>query len=197
MILNMGVLSLQGDFAAHQKHFKKIGCKTTNVRWPDELDHCDGLILPGGESTTLLKHLTVTGLFNAIINFSKTRPIMGTCAGSILLSTHISNDSLKPLGLIDMAVERNGYGRQIDSFIAPVKMNIFPEKPVFEGVFIRAPKIAAVYGKTNVLAKYQDEIVMVKNERILALTFHPELTSDYRLHRYFAEQMALPLKTKI
>ncbi|MBN2031583.1 pyridoxal 5'-phosphate synthase glutaminase subunit PdxT, partial [bacterium] len=134
----IGVLALQGDFQLHQKSLNKIGLDSKAVYWPEDLDGCDGLILPGGESTTFMRLLEKTGLSSSIVKFSKERCIMGTCAGLITLATQLTNNNMKTLGLIDMDVERNGYGRQVDSFIDEVRISVFKEKPEFEGVFIRA-----------------------------------------------------------
>ncbi len=185
----IGVLALQGDFNLHQKSLKRIGISSKTIYYPNDLDSCAGLILPGGESTTFMKLLEKTNLIESIIKFSNERPIMGTCAGLITLATHLTNNSMKTLGLIDMDVERNGYGRQIDSFIDKVHISVFKDKPEFEGVFIRAPKIHSVGTQTEVLGVHDKEVVMARNERILVTTFHPELTKDQRIHRYFVEKM--------
>ena len=194
MTVHVGVLGIQGDYALHQKSLKRLGVKQSNVRLPEELDSCDGLIIPGGESTTFVNLLKKTGLFEAILDFGKNKPIMGTCAGLITLSTRLTNDSMETLGLIDLSVERNGFGRQVDSFIDTINVSVFEDKPAFEGVFIRAPRIKDVGEKTKILAYWQDEVVMARSETILGLTFHPELTSDTRIHQYFIESFILSKK---
>ncbi len=185
----VGVLALQGDFELHRKILKRIGIHSKSVYWPEDLDDCEGLILPGGESTTFMRLLEKTGLSISVVKFSQERCVMGTCAGLIALSTRLTNDSMKTLGLIDMDVERNGYGRQVDSFIDKIRVPVFNDKPEFEGVFIRAPKICSLGQKTEALGFHGEEIVMARNERILVTTFHPELTTDQRIHRYFIEKM--------
>ena len=184
----IGILSLQGDFARHEDILKRLGVETRLIRWPDELNDCDGLILPGGESTTFGKLLNETGLFKAIQRFGKKRPVMGTCAGLIMLATKVSNDHSPTLRLIPMTVERNGYGRQVDSFIDTIKVPEFNDKSDFEGIFIRAPKIQEIGGGVNPLAFHGQEIVMAGNENILGMTFHPELTQDGRIHAFFIKK---------
>jgi pyridoxal 5'-phosphate synthase pdxT subunit len=188
MRIKVGVLGVQGDFSLHCNSLKKIGVEPIVVRRPEELDSCKAMVIPGGESTTFLNLLRETGLVQAIIEFSRSKPVMGTCAGLITLSRKVENEkNMETLKLIDIVVQRNGYGRQIDSFIDTVQIPVFPEKSVFEGVFIRAPRIVSIGKDTEALGFYKDETVMVRNENILALTFHPELTKDLRIHRYFVD----------
>ena len=183
----VGILALQGDFLQHEKALSRIRIQSKRVRTPEELEQCGALILPGGESTTFINLLKKTGLYTAIKQFAKDRPLMGTCAGLITLSARVTNNTMEPLGLIDIEVERNAYGRQIDSFIEPIQIPMFKDKPRFEGVFIRAPKIHHSDKNVEKLAFYHDEVVMARNSRVLVTTFHPELTKDGRVHRYFVE----------
>ena len=187
MAPTVGVLGLQGDFALHEKSLKKAGIPSRVVRWPEELEDCGGLILPGGESTTFVKLLKKTGLFDAIRQFSTTRGVMGTCAGLITLAARVVNDGFDTLDLIDVEVERNAYGRQVDSFADHVRIPVFGDKPEFEGVFIRAPKIVSLGRGVEALGFHGDDVVMARNERVLVTTFHPELTRDLRIHAYFVE----------
>jgi len=188
MSTTVGVLGIQGDFDLHRKSLKKIGVKSVIIRYPEELENCGGLVMPGGESTTFLNILRKTGLVKSILGFATKRPIMGTCAGLITLSREVENDQkMETLELIDVVVQRNGYGRQKESFIDTVTIPAFEKKSDFEGVFIRAPRIVSCGKDTEVLGFYKDEPVMVRNKNILALTFHPELTEDLRIHRYFME----------
>lgn len=189
MAKTIGVLALQGDFALHQESLEKIGVKTKTVRGPEELKDCDGIVLPGGESTTFVKLLKKTGLFEAVQNFAENRAVMGTCAGLIALANRLSNNTMETLGLIDMEVERNAYGRQVDSFVDKVKISVFLDKPEFEGVFIRAPKILSIGRSVKDLGFHGHDIVMARNDRILVTTFHPELTRDLRIHRYFIDKV--------
>ncbi len=184
----VGVLALQGDFEKHQKSLKRLKVHAPKIRTPEELETCDGLIIPGGESTTLVKLMKKFQLFDAIKDFNQSHPIFGTCAGSIVLATKLSNYEMDTLGLIDMTVERNAYGRQVDSFDDKITIPMFEDKSEFEGVFIRAPKILEVYGDTQILAHHRDEIVMARNERVLVSTFHPELTKDGRIHQFFMDE---------
>ncbi len=186
----VGVLALQGDFARHLQSLKRLRLPVRAVRWPEELNGCAGLILPGGESTTFVNLLKKTGLADAIIQFASSRPVMGTCAGLITLATEVVNDTMETLRLIDLKVERNAYGRQVDSFFDSVRVPHFESSPSFEGVFIRAPRIQSLGSGVTPLAWHGDDIVMARNERVLVCTFHPELTKDTRIHRYFAEEMA-------
>lgn len=185
MTFHVGVLGLQGDYALHQKSIKRLGLQQSIVRQPEELTLCDALILPGGESTTFVKLLKKTGLFEAIIEFNRNKPIMGTCAGLITLATNLTNDSLETLGLIDLSVERNGFGRQVDSFIDTIQVSALKPKSAFEAVFIRAPRIKTLGDDVQALATWHDEVIMARNESVLGLTFHPELTQDSRIHQYF------------
>jgi 5'-phosphate synthase pdxT subunit len=183
----VGVLALQGDFLQHENALKKLKVPSKRIRSPEELNSCEALILPGGESTTFVKLLKKTNLFSAIRDFSKDHPLMGTCAGLITLSAKITNNSFETLGLIDIEVERNAYGRQIDSFIKTIQIPMFQDQPEFEGVFIRAPKILRLGKGIEKLGHLDDQVVMARNSRILVTTFHPELSRDGRVHQYFIE----------
>jgi pyridoxal 5'-phosphate synthase pdxT subunit len=185
----VGVLSLQGDFAAHGAALERAGAEPVFVREAGQLDALDGLIIPGGESTTMLKLLRYDGLFDALREFGRKRPIFGTCAGAILLAKEVSNPAQESLGLMDLSVERNAYGRQIDSRVAEIDpgpdfaARTTPGK--LEAVFIRAPIIRRAGPETKVLASYSGDPVLVEQGRHLAATFHPELTADARVHRLF------------
>jgi len=181
----IGVLAIQGDFGLHQKMLTQIGVENIAVRTKKELERCDGLIIPGGESTTFVNLLKKNGLFEKIVEFGSKRKIMGTCAGLITLAATINNFKIETFGLIDIDVERNAYGRQRESFITTIDLNLNGEKVGFEGVFIRAPKIVRLGEGVKLLAHNNNEIVMVENENILVCTFHPELTEDTRIHKYF------------
>jgi len=188
MAKTVGVLGVQGDFALHQKMLKRLSVETVIVRTSDDLQQCDGLVLPGGESTTFLKLLNQNGLFDILKDFAGKKPVMGTCAGLIVLAKNVVNDNFKTLSLLDISVERNGYGRQIDSFIDDVLVPVFKEKNIFNGVFIRAPRIISIGSGVEAIGFHDQETVMVKSNNILALTFHPELTEDTRIHEYFLRE---------
>jgi pyridoxal 5'-phosphate synthase pdxT subunit len=181
----IGVLALQGDFEAHRRAIERAGGEAVEVRTAADLEAVDGLILPGGESTTMLKLLHAEDLFEPLREFGKKKPIFGTCAGAILLATRVVNPEQESLGLMDTTVERNGYGRQIDSRIAEINVD---GKPA-EAVFIRAPIIREVGTAARVLARYLDDPVLVEEGRHLAATFHPELSTDDRFHRRFIEKV--------
>jgi 5'-phosphate synthase pdxT subunit len=182
----IGVLALQGDFEAHRKALQRAGADAVEVRTAEDLQNVDALVIPGGESTTMLKLLHIENLFEPLRAFGRKKPVFGTCAGAILLASEVLNPAQESLGLLDLTIERNGYGRQIDSRIASVQLN---GKPA-EAVFIRAPVIRRVGPLAKVLATYLDAPVLVEQGRHMAATFHPELSSDDRIHRHFVEKVA-------
>ena len=169
----IGVLALQGAYAAHARALSDIGVASRIVKQPDEMKGLDGLILPGGESTTFLKHLERDGFFDVLQEFVRTKPTFGTCAGAILLATGVENPHQASLTAMDMTVERNAYGRQIDSAILTAPTTL-PGGDI-EMVFIRAPRISRVGPAVEVLAERDGNPVLVRQGRLLAATFHPEL----------------------
>lgn len=184
----IGVLALQGDFAAHGRMLARIGCPWVEVRKPSQLAEVSGLIIPGGESTTLLKLIGTNNMEPAIREFHAAgKPIFGTCAGVILLATEVTNPSQHSLGLLDVTVERNSYGRQVDSFEAPGEyfMNGHGTARPLEMVFIRAPRITRVGAGVHVVARHENEPVLVQSGTLLGATFHPEMTSDTTVHESF------------
>jgi pyridoxal 5'-phosphate synthase pdxT subunit len=182
----VGVLALQGDFEAHRKAIERAGARAIEVRSADQLAQCDGLIIPGGESTSMLKLLDIEKLTEPVRKFGESKPIYGTCAGAILLAREVTHPAQASLDLMDIAVERNGYGRQIDSRIAKVPVNGGGE---FEAVFIRAPIIRKVGSDARVLASFEGDPVWVEQGRHMVTTFHPELTDDPLIHRRFVEKL--------
>ena len=186
-----GVLALQGDFEAHQKALDRAGAAAVQVRTAADLDGLDGLVIPGGESTAMLRILKDEALLEPLARFGRERPIFGTCAGAILLATEVSNPAQESLGLVDMAIERNAYGRQLDSRV----VRLMPEEEFvlrtgpgeLETVFIRAPIIRRVGNGACVYLRYNGDPVLVAQGRHMVATFHPELTSDDRIHRLFVE----------
>lgn len=183
--LTIGVLALQGDYASHSRALEEIGVRVRMVRKAQELTGIDGLIIPGGESTTFLKLLAREGLFEPLQSFAACRPTFGTCAGCILLAKHVSGPEQESLGVLDASVERNAYGRQIDSEILTNETSL-PGGPL-EMVFIRAPRISEVGAEVEVLATRDGSPILVREKNLLAATFHPELSEDRRVHRYFLQ----------
>ena len=189
--MRIGILALQGDFAEHGVVLRRMDVSAIEVRLPEQLEGLDGLIIPGGESTTFAKLAVNYGLMEPLRQFGQNKAIWGTCAGAIFLSKEAHRDQ-PLLQLMDISVERNAFGRQIASFEVdldiPALQKIDASGRPFHGVFIRAPLIEAVYGDTQVLAKLQDgRIVAAQQGRLLATSFHPELTLDDRFHRYFLQ----------
>jgi 5'-phosphate synthase pdxT subunit len=184
----VAVLALQGDFEAHQKALSEIGVEGFEARRPGDLARAGGLILPGGESSTLWKFFEAEPWEEAFHAFARSgRPILGTCAGAIVLAREVSNPPQKGLALVDMAVERNAYGRQVDSFIGEVACGALGGP--LPAVFIRAPRIRRVGPEVEVLASHGGEPVLVRQGNVVAATFHPELTGDRRLHRLLFDQV--------
>ena len=187
--MKIGVLALQGDFAEHISMLKELGVDTAEVRLPEQLNGLNGLIIPGGESTTIGKLAVAYGLMDPLREFGKRHAIWGTCAGAIFLSNDIGRDQ-PLLGLMDIKVQRNAFGRQVDSFETDLEIDELlkatgTEHP-YHAVFIRAPIIESVSGSARVLSALEDgRIVAAQQGHLLATSFHPELTDDTRLHQYF------------
>jgi len=186
--MKTGVLAIQGDFAAHARALARLGVTPVEVRKSADVEGLDGLILPGGESTTMLKILSEENLIEPIQALAKGgRTLFGTCAGAILLAREVSNPAQPSLRLIDIGIERNAYGRQLDSFIGEADTAL--EGGPLEAVFIRAPRIKWAGAEVDVLASVGGEPVFVREKNILVATFHPELTDDTRAHGFFLDQI--------
>lgn len=181
----IGVLAIQGDYAAHAGALTQVGAAPVEVRRPEQLAGLDGLILPGGESTTILRFLEKLRFFEVLEEFCSRHPVFGTCAGAILLAREVINPPQRSLGALDAVLERNAYGRQIDSAIL-TEETLLPGGPL-EMVFIRAPRIVAIGPGVEVLARRDGFPVLVRQGRIMAATFHPELSADRRVHRLYVE----------
>ena len=184
MNATVGVLALQGAFAAHAECLRSLGVATREIRTPNELASVDALLMPGGESSTMSQLLESSGLFDAISSrIAQGMPTFGTCAGMILLANEIldGRDDQRSFSAIDIAVRRNAFGRQVDSFEASISTDVGE----FHGVFIRAPRIERVGPDVRVIGKLGDEPVLVQQGHVLAASFHPELSGDGRLHEYF------------
>ncbi|MGO8759168.1 MAG: pyridoxal 5'-phosphate synthase glutaminase subunit PdxT [Terracidiphilus sp.] len=181
--VTIGVLALQGDYEAHARAFERTGARTILVRKPEELASIDGLALPGGESTTMLKFLEKRGFFEALEKFVASTPTFATCAGVILLAREVLNPKQRSLGALDVTVERNAYGRQIDSAILTQPTEL-PGGPL-EMVFIRSPRITRAGPGVEVLARRDEFPTLVRQGHLLAATFHPEMTADPRVQQLF------------
>ncbi|MBN9378683.1 MAG: glutamine amidotransferase subunit PdxT [Chlamydiales bacterium 38-26] len=182
----IGVLALQGAFAKHIAMLESIGVRAIEVRKPEELAICQGLIMPGGESTTMKRQIEFIHLQDSLKEFSKKKPIFGTCAGLILMSHEIIADPMIPFDIIDVSVERNAFGRQHESFTVNLEAKLSQKPESIAAVFIRAPRIRHCGPEVEVLACYEGEPVLVKQGFHLAAAFHPELTHHYSIHKYFA-----------
>lgn len=181
--MRIGVLALQGDFREHIDVVKKLNVDTIEVRAAPELNNVDGLIIPGGESTTMVRLMKETGLDKALVE--KVRfgmAVWGTCAGAIVLATKVKNAPVQSLGLLDILIERNSYGRQVDSFSEKISIDGIGE---LTGIFIRSPKILDVGKNVVVTSRLKGDIIAVQQGRILATTFHPELSESTAVHKYF------------
>ena len=185
--MKIGILGFQGAFVEHERHIRKLGHEPVVVRYPQQLDDLDGIILPGGESTTMGKLLCCTGMLEPLRNkIQEGLPVWGTCAGMILLAKKLENDPVRHLALMDITVKRNAYGTQIDSFDVSVEIPKVSPEPI-PLVFIRAPYITEAGANVEVLCKVEGHIVAAREGHLLATSFHPELTDDSSFHRYFAE----------
>ena len=186
----LGVLALQGDYVEHQRVLERLGRSSRQIRKASELEGLRALILPGGESTTMVKFMEEEELMEPLREFyASGGALYGTCAGTILLARAVSAPSQASLGLMDIDVERNGYGRQIDSHESPGACPELGDEPL-PMVFIRAPLISRTGPEVRVLAEHRDQPVLVRQGRLLASTFHPELSNDLRVHRYFLDRVA-------
>ena len=185
----IGVLALQGDFERHRRVLEALKVPVVLVRVPEDLKGLSGLVLPGGESTTMLKLMEGTGMEDAIRSFHETGgALFGTCAGLILIADRVTEPEQRSLRLLDVDVERNAYGRQADSFEADLEAPIANGRPL-RGVFIRAPRVTRQGPGVKVLARANGDPVLLRQGNVLAATFHPEMTDDLRVHRYFVEEV--------
>jgi len=182
--MKIGVLALQGDFDAHRRRLEELGAEVVMVKKPEQLDDVAALVIPGGESTAFLKLLGEQG-FQKLNDFVRAKPTFGTCAGAILLAHDVENPPQPGLGALDVSIIRNAYGRQMQSSIRQGASKLGPQP--LEMVFIRAPRFANLGPKVEVLAREGDDPVLVRQGKVLAATFHPELSDDKRVHQYFLD----------
>lgn len=186
--LVIGVLALQGAFAKHAHMLHSLNAQAVEVRKPLDLAPCDALIIPGGESTTMMKQMQFINFSDPFREFAKHKPVFGTCAGLILMSHDIIDDEMQPFNLLDISVERNAFGRQVESFYADVDFTPNPasaKKTQLQAMFIRAPRIRRAGPGVQILATYQDEPIIVQQGHHLGASFHPELTLDSTVHAHF------------
>ena len=186
--LTIGVLGIQGAYEKHAKAIELAGARSEIIKYREQLEHIQGLILPGGESTTMTKVMGYKISYDDIVNFAKDKPLFGTCAGLILLGKGVEDPRVKQLKLMDVDVSRNAYGSQKDSFVDELSLN-FDENNDFHAVFIRAPQINKIGSDIKVLAECDGKPVLIESDKHLAATFHPELTPDSRIHRYFIQKI--------
>jgi len=186
--MKIGVLAIQGDFDAHRRRLEELGAEVVLVKNPEQLDEIDGLVIPGGESSTILEVLGDRG-FAKLKQFVHTKPAFGTCAGAILLASEIENPGQPGLGALNMCIRRNAYGRQLESSIREGRLGLGSNGSAIEMVFIRAPRIERIGPEVEVLATEgeDNDPVAVRQGRVMATTFHPELSEDSRIHRLFLD----------
>lgn len=184
-MITIGILGLQGAFARHEAVLSRLNVYTRIVRLPADLDGCDGVIIPGGESTTITKLMDYIGIREPLLDFAERYPLLGTCAGMIIMASQVEDPQVRPLNLIDIEVVRNAYGRQVDSFIRSLEISTNGSISRMAGVFIRAPRIKSVGKDVSVLASIDGEPVFVRQGHHLASSFHPELSDNTTVHEYF------------
>lgn len=191
--MSIGVLGVQGDFREHLLMLERLGHEPRDVRTPEAIQEVDGLIIPGGESTTLSKLMSKFGLIDALLERAKGgMPIYGTCAGAILVAREVIGGFPNGLDLIDISIDRNAYGRQLASFETDLQIE---EIGIYPGVFIRAPIITRCGESVQILSEFQGQPVLARNEHVLIGTFHPELTNDERIHEYFVQMIKQPSRS--
>lgn len=184
--MRLGILSLQGAVEHYREKLKGMGAHAVRVRTSEELRGCQGLIIPGGESSTFLRLIHANDLWEPILTFAKSKPVWGVCAGTIVMAAQVENPAQESFGLVPIRVRRNGYGRQNESFISSLELHLPGAPPILqEGVFIRAPQVVAWENDVTLLAKYQDQPVALQYGHHLVTTFHPELSASTLMHRYF------------
>lgn len=181
----VGILALQGDFELHQKAFERVGAGTIAVKRVEDLDRIERLVIPGGEATTIQLLIDRYGFRQPLIDFAGRKPVWGTCAGLILVAQKVNDPLIRPLELMEIEVDRNAYGRQINSFVANGSLSLDGRSEPFEMVFIRAPRIVAYSAKVTPLGEHGDQVTIARQGKVLVSSFHPELTDQTVIHEYF------------
>ena len=184
----IGVLALQGAYQKHVDSLARIGAASRLIRKSSELAHCDGLIIPGGESTTMSLLIQESGMYDPLRAFAQQQPVMGVCAGMIMMAESVDDTRVTPLRILPFRALRNHYGRQVHSFSADIMLDFDDSGQPFHAHFIRAPGVADLGENIEVLSRYHDETIMIGQGKHLALAFHPELTNDTRVHRYWLQK---------
>ena len=188
MVVEIGILALQGNYAQHEKVLDELSVSSVLVKYPNQLNGLSGLIIPGGESSVISRHIEKNNFRDAIKDFSNVKPIFGTCAGMILLSSTKKTKHVNPLSLMDFTVKRNAWGRQVNSFFTNIMIDSSIDKS-FKGYFIRAPKVKDTNSSINVLASHEGEPVMLSDGFHLASSFHPEIGGNNKIHKYFIDKI--------
>ena len=194
--VTIGILGLQGAYEQHRSVLSSLNVSCKIVRYPENLDECDGLIIPGGESTTMSKLIDYMHFRKSLLKFAESKPLFGICAGLILMANNSGDKRVNYLGLIDIEVERNSYGRQIDSFTQHLEISLSGEKKSIHGVFIRAPRIKSTGTGVTILGELNGEPILVQQDKHLAAAFHPELSGSPEVHRYFLSIITAPALEK-
>ncbi|MFH2036791.1 MAG: pyridoxal 5'-phosphate synthase glutaminase subunit PdxT [Candidatus Zixiibacteriota bacterium] len=196
--LNIGVLALQGDFAKHLEHLKMLRVSTREIRQKKDIEGLDGIIIPGGESTTMSDLLDRFGMRECLTEFCRLKPVWGTCAGMIMLAREVADDArIRPLSIIDIVVERNGYGRQVHSFFSEIKAELDGIETILKASFIRAPIVKSYASDIKVLSSFHNSPVLLFKENCLVSSFHTELSDDATLTRYFLDRFVLSNENRL
>ncbi|NQU68727.1 MAG: pyridoxal 5'-phosphate synthase glutaminase subunit PdxT [Candidatus Marinimicrobia bacterium] len=182
--MTIGILALQGGFDLHRHVFENLGQKAVLIKYPDQLQDCDGLVIPGGESTTMTMQMHSNGLFDSIYEFSQSHPVMGTCAGAILMGNDVDDPRVTPLKIMNIECQRNSWGRQVFSFQSEILLTFDPDES-FYATFIRAPKMIPSDEKIEILAQFNGEPILLTDGNHIAASFHPEIGTDYRIHEHY------------
>lgn len=184
----IGVLALQGAYQKHVDSFSRLGVESRLIRKSDELEQCNGLVIPGGESTTMSLLIQDSGMYEPLRDFAQSYPVMGVCAGMIMMATSVDDVRVIPLKILPFRALRNHFGRQVHSFTAKIKLGFDTSDKPLAAHFIRAPGVTDIGEDVEILARYDNEIIMIAKDSHLALSFHPELTQDTRIHQYWLQR---------